>query len=127
MNDVERVDEYTTGLESEAYAPVPAGDSGTRLAKPSWPADGTIEFRGVRLKYDAATTPAFDYLSFSIPARTRVGEGRECGVCGAAVEDGAGYRARRVWGRRGAPGLQEVGGALRVAYDDGRRGRQPCR
>jgi len=95
MNDVERIGEYTNGLPAEAYdtpsAPAntgPAASVTTATATaitpaqlpPQWPADGAIELKAVRLQYATASTPVFRALSFSIPARTRVGV---CGRTGA--------------------------------------------
>ena len=77
MNDVERIDEYTAALPSEAYEAVddPADAAyGPHGPPPTdWPSAGAIEFRGVRLKYASAAVPVFESLTFSIPPRTRVG------------------------------------------------------
>lgn len=65
MNDVERVDEYSSQLPLEAYA----GDE----PPAAWPSGGAIRFDSVRLRYASASAPIFDGLSVDIPARTRVG------------------------------------------------------
>lgn len=75
MNDVERIDEYTAGLLSEAYRA--ANDTVDATHAPNslsdWPSEGAIEFRDVRLQYESAAVPVFSSLTFSIPPRTRVG------------------------------------------------------
>jgi len=38
-----------------------------------WPLHGTLEFRNVELKYATASTPVYSALTFTVPARTRVG------------------------------------------------------
>ena len=65
MNDVERVDEYSTKVPTEA-------DGGV-TPPPDWPAAGTISFTSVSLRYASASTNVFDGLSFDVPGRTRVG------------------------------------------------------
>ena len=87
MNDVERVDEYTSTLPTEQYdaSPHDAGAEATKEANhpsgahraavlsSSWPADGAIEFRNVRLQYASANEPVFSSLSFRVAPRQRVG------------------------------------------------------
>ena len=84
MNDVERVDEYTMGLEAELYKDGDRGGAGgggggeeggveARAAPPDWPSQGQIEFKDVRMQYKSAARPVFQSLSFVIPPRTRVG------------------------------------------------------
>ena len=92
MNDVERVDEYTTELKAEDYGEAPTASGAAAAAgaasaaaaagaasaaaaslPPDWPLEGAIEFRDVALKYPTAASPVFRHLSFAIPPRTRVG------------------------------------------------------
>jgi len=90
MNDVERIAEYTTGLKQEAYElagpaedhsatdnrgtmPLLAAGHSPPQPPQEWPQDGALEFRSVRLQYATAKAPVFASLSFSVPARTRVG------------------------------------------------------
>ena len=87
MNDVERIDEYTNGLPAEEYGdaapsaaegrgaglePLAIADGNAALDE-SWPKHGAIEFRDVSLKYATAAAPVYAGLSFTVPARTRVG------------------------------------------------------
>ena len=65
MNDVERVDEYSTQLPLERYAGA--------QPPPDWPSGGAIGFEGVQLRYRTARVPIFDGLTFHVPARARVG------------------------------------------------------
>ena len=65
MNDVERVDEYSTQLPLELYeGSEPPAD---------WPNGGEIVFRDVRLQYASARLPVFESLTFTVPPRTCVG------------------------------------------------------
>ena len=65
MNDVERVDEYSTSLPLEAYK---GADP-----PPRWPSGGDVSFQSIRLQYKCAAEPIFDGLSFEVPPCTRIG------------------------------------------------------
>eukprot|EP00051_Salpingoeca_urceolata_P017449 m.237611 g.237611 ORF g.237611 m.237611 type:complete len:1401 (-) comp18957_c0_seq3:248-4450(-) len=70
MTSVERVLEYTL-LEDEND--VVGTDAEPQSPPASWPADGTIEFRNVQLRYAVDLPPVLNNLSFTIASREKIG------------------------------------------------------